>query len=459
MQAAPTENPTTTPFRPTSTAKGRFPLDLLLQLRRDPLALFEQLKREHGDVVRFRIARAGVWLVSDPELIKDVFTTHNASFVKGRGLERAKVLLGQGLLTSERDFHLRQRRMAQPAFHRQRIAGYAEVMVDEAERTDALWTAGSGSVDMMHEMMRLTLAIVAKTLFGANVDAETVEIEEALSKIMPIFADVSLPFADLLQKLPLPRYRRFRAACRRLDETVYRMIERGRKSGGPGDLLSMLLSARDSEGDGTGMNDVQVRDEVMTLFLAGHETTANALSWTFYLLGQNPDVERALHEELAQVLGTRRASAADFGALPYTTAVVSEAMRLYPPAWIISRKAVEPVLLGGHLIPAQDIVVVSPWVMHRDARYFAEPLQFNPGHFLGDAKAGRPKYAYFPFGGGTRQCIGEGFAWMESVLVLATLARKWRARVTPGHPIATQPLITLRPRYGVGMTLERRMDA
>src|SRR4051812_48062729 len=303
--------------------------------RRDALSYLQQATRAHGDIVYFRFGPQHVYFLNHPDHIKDVLVANNQSFMKGRALQRSKRLLGEGLLTSEGDFHRRQRRLAQPAFHRGRIASYASVMTELAARTASRWRDGE-TLDISQEMMRLTLAIVAKTLFDADVEAEADEIGAALTAVMELFDMLLMPFSELLEKLPLPHVRRFRRAKGRLDETIYRIIaERRRSNVDRGDLLSMLLSARDEEDDGGQMTDLQVRDEVMTLFLAGHETTANALTWTWYLLSQNPEVEAKLHEELGRVLAGRIPTVEDVPRLRYTEMVLAEAMRLYPPAWAI----------------------------------------------------------------------------------------------------------------------------
>jgi cytochrome P450 len=266
-----------------------------------------------------------------------------------------------------------------------------------------------------------------------------------------------LPFAQLLERLPLPAMKRFRQARARLDETIYRIIAARRASREDrGDLLSMLMAARDEEGDGTGMTDEQLRDEAMTIFLAGHETTANALTWTWYLLSQHPEIEKRLHAELDAVLSGRLPTAEDYARLRYTEMVLAEALRLYPPAWIIGRRALTDYRINGYHVPARAILLMSPYVMHHNAAYFPEPFQFDPERWTPAARETRPKFSYFPFGGGPRLCIGEHFAWMEGVLVLATLAQQWRLRLVPGHPIELQPLVTLRPKYGMKMILERR---
>lgn len=436
--------------------KRAMPGSNLLKMRRDPLAFLTTLAREYGDIAHVKLGPQHVFLLNHPDYIRDVLVTHNRNFVKGRALDRAKRVLGEGLLTSEGPFHHRQRRLVQPAFHRQRVAAYGEVMVAYADRTRERWQNGA-TLDIAHEMMELTLAIVGKTLFDADVEAEADEIGATLTELMSLFKLVSSPLSDLLDRLPLPRTRRFWRAKARLDETIYRMIEQRRRSGeDKGDLLSMLLLSQDDEGDGRGMGDQQVRDEALTLFLAGHETTANALTWTWYLLGQNPQAEARLHAELATILAGRLPSVDDVPQLTYTRMVLAESMRLFPPAWILGRRALQPYDVGGYTIPAGGLLIMSQYVMHHDPRYYPEPERFDPLRWTPEAQNTRPKFAYFPFGGGPRLCIGESFAWMEGVLLLATIAQHWRLRLAPGFPVATLPLITLRPKHGMRMTVEQR---
>jgi cytochrome P450 len=438
--------------------KAFWPIGHVYSFRRDPLRFLTHLAREYGDVARFKAGPQRIYLLNHPDYVRDVLVTHHARFHKGRALQRAKRLLGEGLLTSEGEFWRRQRRLAQPAFHRQRINSYGRVMVERAEKTGARWRDGE-TLDISKEMMRLTLAVVGKTLFDADVESDADEVGGALTEVMNLFGYLMLPFSEVLEKLPLPPRRRFMRARARLDAVIYRIIEEHRRAGADrGDLLSMLLLAVDEEGDRTGMTNEQLRDEVMTIFLAGHETTANALTWAWHLLAQNPEAEAALHEELDAVLeGGRAPTVEDVGALRYTEMVVAETMRLYPPAWAIGRLAVEDHEVGGYSIPRGSLVLVSQYVMHRDPRFFQDPERFLPERWTPEAKSARPQFSYFPFGGGPRRCVGEGFAWMEATLMLATLARRWRARTLPGHIIETQPRITLRPgKGGVPVRLERR---
>jgi cytochrome P450 len=454
------------------------PLSLLTyRPGRDPLAFFTNLARTYGDVAAYRLGGEQLVFVNAPHYIRDILVTHNRVFMKGRGLERSKRLLGEGLLTSEDPVHLRQRRLMQPAFHKDRIAGYGLTMVAHADRVRQRWRDGA-QLDVAQEMMRLTLSIAGKTLFDLDVESQAADVGAALTAVMESFWLTMVPLADLLERLPVPQIRRAKAARAKLDAIIYRMIaERravasrqspvasqqspGSSTGGKADradLLSMLLLARD-EDDGATMTDRQVRDEAMTIFLAGHETTANALTWTWYLVSTAARVEARLHEEIDRVLGGRLPTVADISSLPYVERVVTEAMRLYPPAWIIGRRALQDYQIGEYLVPARTIIVMSPYVLQRDARYFRDPDRFDPDRWTPEFRAALPPFAYFPFGGGPRRCIGEAFAWMELALVVATLAQQWRFELVPGHPVAPQPVVTLRTKHGMKMIANRRRHA
>ena len=421
----------------------------------NPLDFFTNLARTYGDVSSYRMAGEQLFLVNEPRLIRDVLVTHNRNFTKSRGLERSKRLLGEGLLTSEGAMHLRQRRLMQPAFHRDRVAGYGDLMVGYADRMRRAWSDGA-TLDISREMNRLTLSIVGKTLFDVDVEQQAAAVGEALTAVMESFWMTMLPLAEVLERLPVPKLRRARMARARLDAIIYRMIADRRASGTDhGDLLSMLLAAQDEDGGG-GMTDRQVRDEAMTIFLAGHETTANALTWTWYLLSTAPDVEATLHAEVDRVLQGRLPAIGDLPSLPYVERVVTESMRLYPPAWIIGRRAIDEYRLGDYVVPRRSILVMSPYIIQRDPRFYAEPDRFFPDRWTPEFRAALPKFAYFPFGGGPRQCIGESFAWMELIMLVATIAQQVRLRLVPGHPVLPQPLITLRAKHGMRMTVARR---
>jgi cytochrome P450 len=428
----------------------------LRAFRSNPLAFLIKAAREHGDLVYFRVAAQHMYLVNHPDYVREILVTNQGNFLKSRALQRAKVLLGEGLLTSEGQHHLRQRRLVQPAFHRERLAGYAAAMSETAVRARQRWPAGT-AMDVSAEMAKLTLSVVAKTLFSADVESEASEIGEAMTAALEMFQLLVMPFSELLVKLPLPSVRRFQKGRALLDSTIYSLVRERRASGrDTGDLLSMLLFAHDEEKDGAGMTDEQVRDEALTLFLAGHETTANALTWTWYLLSQHPQVEQRLHAELDAVLQGRAPELADVPQLRYAEMILAEALRLYPPAWAIGRMAKQPFSLGDVEIPANSICILSPYLMHRDARWFPDPEKFDPERWTPEAREARPKFAYYPFGGGARVCIGERFAWMEGVIVMAAIAQKWRLRLMPGQLAEPLPLITLRVKNGLRMAAEPR---
>lgn len=444
------------PFIPTGPT-SRLPGGLLLRFRRDPLSFFMGIVREHGDVARFRIGPQWVYVLNDPALVQQALVRENKHFVKGGALRRAKFLMGEGLLTSEGEHHLRQRRLVQPAFHRQRIAGYADVMAAYSARVGDRWRDGQ-QFDLAQEMMHLTLAIAGKTLFDADVENEADEIEDIVDALLALFGVITLPGSELWRRIPTARNRRAQKAIERLDAIVLRMIAERRAAGAAdrGDLLAMLIAAQDDEGDGTGMTDKQVRDEAVTLLMAGHETTANAMNWLFWQLAEHPEVESRLHAELDAVLGGRLPTMADLAQLPYTEQVLTESLRLYPPGWAIGRQAVQEVTLGDVRVPAGALVFMSPYIMHRNPKYYAEPERFDPSRWTPEFKAALPKFAYFPFSGGARGCIGEQFAWMEAMMIVATLCQRWRLRLVPGHPVVPEPVVTLRPKFGIQVVAERR---
>jgi len=431
---------------------------LPLALGREPLSYLRELARTYGDVAHITAAGEHIVVLSHPQLVKDVLITHQRNFRKGRGLERARKLLGNGLLTNEGEDHLRQRRLIQPAFHKERIASYATAMTGYADRVQSRWADGA-TLDVAEEMMRLTLGVVGRTLFDADVESQARNVGEALTSVLNSFWTTMLPFADLLEKLPIPLLKKGKDARAQLDAIIYGLIAERRKSPvDRGDLLSMLLLAQDEEQGGRGMTDAQVRDEAMTIFLAGHETTANALAWTWYLLSGAPEIEQQLHEEVDRVLAGRTPTVADLPRLQVVERVITESMRLYPPAWIIGRRAIGEYGVGGYTLPPRTIVLLSPYVLHRDARFFAEPDRFMPARWTPEFRQTLAPFAYVPFGGGTRRCIGESFAWMELVLVTAAIAQRWRLRLVPGHPVVPQPVVTLRMKHGLRMTAERRPD-
>jgi cytochrome P450 len=423
--------------------------------RKDPIAFLSNLSTK-GDVTTFKMGSQRVLLINHPDLLRDLLTTNQQKFIKGIGLQRMQVFLGQGLLTNEGASHLRQRRMIQPAFHRERINEYAESMIACAGNISDEWRDGDER-DMDKEMMRLTLEVVGKVLFNADVRNDAENVGRAMEDLVGLFNLLLMPFGPLLLKLPVPPAFKFKRAKSTLDDVIYSIISERRASGEErGDFLSMLLAAQDEE-DGSGMSDREIRDECMTIFLAGHETTANALTWTWYLLSQNPDAERRFHEEVDRVLGSGPLTPGHFSELKFTEALLAESMRLFPPAWIMGRSAVEPHEFNGYQVVPGDLILTSQYLLHRDSRFWRQPDEFNPDRWTDQSiKEAGQKFTYFPFSRGIRSCIGEGFAWMEGVLLLAGLGRNWKFRLDPAQKVDTEPLITLRPKYGMRMRIIRR---
>jgi cytochrome P450 len=431
-----------------------------LEMRRDRSKLGLRLAREYGDVAWLRAGPLRVLMVAGPELVKEFLVDKDDAFIKAPGLSYfGKPLLGNGLLTSEGAFHHKQRRMMGPMFVHKHIASYAQTMADRSEQHAALWTDGQ-ELDVSQAMMAITLEIVGKTLFDAEVGEEAKEIGEALTAAMHVVIDSINSFVPIPPSWPTPRNLRNKKAIARLDATVYRMIAERRKSGvqDRGDLLSLLLAARDEEDrEHRGMDDKQVRDEAMTLFLAGHETTANALAWGWYLLGRNPHAYARLLKEVDEVLGGRTPTLDDLPKLPYTLAVFKEAMRLYPPAYVIGRLAQRDLVLGDIPVKKNDIVFVNVIGMHRRADIFSDPESFDPDRFLGEREKAIPRHAYLPFGAGPRVCIGNHFAMMEGQLVVAAVAQRVRFELPAGTIVEPEPLVTLRPKGGVPMRVRRRV--
>ncbi len=422
-------------------------------MQQNPLDYFTAMAQEYGDVSGMRIGKFRSLFINHPDLIEDVLVNNSRKYHKGRILQANKYLFGEGLLTSEGDFWLRQRRLAQPAFHRARVSAYAATMAEYTEQLIATWRNGEER-DIHEEMMQLALRIVGKTLFDADVTRDAKEVGETLDILLHIAANFGRTILVPLW-VPTPRNIRAKLGIKRLEKVIYRIIADRRASGrDTGDLLSILLQAQDEEG--THMNDRQLRDETITLFLAGHETTANTLSWTWWLLAQNPAVEKKFHEELDGVLGGRAPTVDDLPKLTYLSHVLTESLRLYPTAWGMARLAAEEHEIAGYPVRPGYGVAFAQWVIHRDARWFDAALEFRPQRWESGLAKQLPRFAYFPFGGGPRQCIGNTFALMEASVVLATVGQRFRFALAPDHKVTPLASITLRPKNGIQVRFEAR---
>jgi cytochrome P450 len=425
-------------------------------LRQGPLDFVTRMARDHGDIVFYRLGRERIYMVNEPELIKHVLNDPGRKYIKGFFFEKQKSTFGEGLLTSDGALWKRQRRLVQPAFHHQRIAQMADVIcrtiVEMREDWEPLAQSGQ-TFDVVEKMMEVTQRIIVRTMFGTDLTVER-EVVDAMPIILEYMLKLVISPVDLAW-LPTPGRRRYERALRAIDGVIYRLIQQRRQQPTEGhDVLSMLLAARDE--DGQGMSDQQLRDELVTIFIAGHETTANSVAWLWYLLSLHPEAERRMHQEIDSVLQGRVPTLQDLPNLRYTQQVADEAMRLYAPIWALGRTLTEPDELGGYQLPAGAHVVVSPFVMHRHPRYWESPETFDPDRFLPERSSTRPRYAYFPFGGGTRMCIANNLAQMEQLLLVTLIAQRFSLELAPGARVEPEALVTLRPRNGVPVRLRRR---
>jgi len=431
--------------------KSRYPGRVFLRFRQDPIGFLEKAAAQFGDIVHWKMGGQNVFLINDPNLIRDVLITQDRKFDKQ--LEASRSLLGLGLTASNGELHQRQRRSIQPGFHRDRVAKFAEAMVHCAAVAQGRWEENA-TIDIKKEMERIALSVVGKTLFRINLESHANIISRAMATAVGSPSNMMVPMLKWIEKLPLKGVRAAKAGRAVMHAVVDQVIrERRLLAGQTDDLLAGLLSDNDQN---NGASEAQVHDEVMNMLIAGYETTSNAMSWTWYLLSQHPEVEDCLHQELDRVVGDRSPTMADFEALRLTQNVIRESLRLYPPLWIIWRRTLENYTLNGYVAPAGSLVLMCQYLTHRDKRYFPEPLRFNPERWTEEFREHLPKFAYFPFGGGSRQCIGDRFGFMEAVLVVATIARKWKLRLAAGHPAVPAPLFTLRPKYALRMIAMRR---
>ncbi len=432
--------------------------------RSDPLGFLMSCTRDYGDIAYMKFGRQDIFLLNHPDLVKDVLVTHQRTFHKGHGRTRNKAVLGEGILASQDEDHHHQRRLVQPAFHRARIANYAAMMSAYSTRLGERWRPGE-TRDVEREMLRLSLTIIAKALFDVDIETEATELRDALDEMKSLPNQLlhrrTSPFVKLLDQLPLASNRRFLEARAHFDEAIYRIIAERRKSREDrGDMLSMLLNLGSSPdyGDEKGeeRSDQQVHDEVISILLAGHGMIAQALTWSWYLLASNQEAEESFHLEVDAVLRGAVASLDDLPRLTYTRMMLSEAMRLYPPFWLYHRLAMAPYAVQNYSVPKGSGILISSYTLQRDARFFPDPNRFDPRRWAGQSGDKRPKFSYFPFGAGSRQCVGEPFAWMEGLIVMTTLAQRWRLSLVPDHAIEPYPGLMLRPRDGMRMTVSKR---
>lgn len=445
--------PTTFPPGPDEGFLGRA---LLKRNRIDPTGFMKEMAETYGDIVHFRAGFQNIYFLNHPDFVRDVLSNHYGHFVKGRGIKRNRRFLGNGLITSEGEEHRAMRQRTAPAFHRHRLEGYARTMVDSTTGYVEGWEEG-GVVEILHEMRRLMVTIIGRTMFSFETNDEVTELHRAVEMSMAHFKPYKVRMPEWLERLIFPYERRASEADAYLERQLCRFIdERRRKAHDNGDLLTMLVEAHGEEGEITAQMNKQLRDEALTIFFAAYETNSTALMWIFYLLTRYPEVEAKLLAELDAVLGDRRPAFSDFPNLVYTERVYSEALRLYPPVWRLMRYAIRDYEIGGYRIPAKSLVVLSQFVTQRDARFFPDPLHFDPERWTPQERASRLPGTFFPFGGGARRCIGEAFAMMEGVLVLATIAREWRLRLAEEIPIEIAAKQLLHPKQRLRMIVERR---
>ncbi|WP_370476582.1 cytochrome P450 [Tamlana flava] len=436
--------------------KSKVPFGNVFGFRKDSLQFLRNIANEYGDIVHFRMGPLRVVLLNHPDPIKEILTSRHSNFVKGRPLEMAKELLGEGLLSSEGLFHKKQSRIIQPAFHMRMMELYVPAMVEYSERIMNSWRDGQ-EINILPEMIRMSTGIAGKTMFNVDIEKDAPEINDALEDIMGLFGRITMPFSEYLLKLPFPSTKKFYKARERLDETIYKIIE-DRKCNmlDNGDLLSLLLKAQLEDDSSSRLNDRQIRDEALTLLLTAFDTTSLAITWTWYLLSQHPDIYNKLVGELDRILDGRYPTLEDYSDLKYTKMVFEESLRIYPPIYIIARESINEFKIGDYIIPKRTIVLVSPYLIHHDSRFHRNPEKFDPTSLADRIEKSNSKYEYFPFSVGPRSCIGQHYAMLEGVFVLASIAQRWKMECLPGQKIELEQLLNLRPKNGIRMRLKKR---
>lgn len=427
-----------------------------IEFQKDRLCFLKRVADEYGDFAYFNFGPRKIYFINNPEFIKDIVITNNRKFIKSKVLQRSKIIVGEGLLTSEKEVHLNNRRAIQPLFHNKAIPSYAKIMVEETKNFIDMWNPDS-VFDFHHEMMKITQTIVVKTLFGTDLGEKTHELINSLNFIMSMFPKLIMPFSELLDYLPIPSMKRLRKEMNFIDQVIYRLIDERKKiKNDNNDLLNVLLNTKDGDGNDF-FTKQQIRDEIITFFIAGQETTSNSLCWTWYLLSQNPKIEEKFYEKVDTVLEGKLPGIQDIQSLKLLENIFKEGLRMFPPAWIISRRATEDYEVNGYIIPTGSDIYMSQYIVHHDDRFYDEPYKFNPDRW-NEEKEDFPRFAFFPFGGGTRRCIGEPFAYMEAVLILAVISQRWKLELQPNFKVEMEPLITIRPKNGMNMIARKRAN-
>src|SRR5688572_16118973 len=447
--------PTPIPHKNIPGPRGLPILGVMPEMVSDMLGLFTKTAREFGGIAQFKLLNSKYFLITNPDYVKYILQDNYKNYIRGRSVETGRVLLGNGLPLIDGDFWLRERRMLQPAFHRERLGKLADTVTTIIDKCMQDWSAKAKqdqTLDVDDEMMRLTLTVIIKSMFSSPIDDRIPALSSAFQTASKFMLWRSQQMFQLPLSVPLPRHVEYNRALKVLNETIYPLIADGRKQS-KDDLLGMMLEMRDAD-SGEGLSDQQARDEVVTIFFAGHETAAATLSWAFYLLSQHPDVEERMRLEVQRVLQGRTPTFTDLPKQIYMQQVINEVLRLYPAAYLFAREAIVDDVLDGYPIPANTLIFISPFVAHRDPTYWPEPERFDPERFTPKQIASRPRHVYYPFGEGPHVCIGNNFAVMEMQLILAMALQRFRLRLIPDHPIAFKPEATLRPKYGMKMMVE-----
>jgi cytochrome P450 len=430
-------------------------LGMMPEMVSDMLGLFTNTTREYGGIAQFKLLNKSYLLVTNPDYVKYILQDNYKNYIRGKSVETGRVLLGNGLPLIDGEFWLRERRMLQPAFHRERLGKLTNTVTNVIDTFMQDWDGkvkNNQPLDLDDEMMRLTLTVIIKSMFSAKIDDKIHSLSHAFNVASKFMLWRSQQMWAPPLSVPIPRNVEYNRALKILNDTIYPLITESRKNP-KDDLLGMMLETRDAD-TGEGMTDRQARDEVVTIFFAGHETTAATMAWAFYLLSEHPEIEERMRAEVKKILNGRLPTFTDLPKFVYMQQAINEVLRLYPAAYLFAREALVDDTIDGYSVPANTLIFISPFVTHRDPKYWPDPERFDPDRFMPDQAASRPRHVYFPFGEGPHVCIGNNFAVMEMQLILAMALQRFRLRLIPNHPIAFKPEATLRPKYGMKMTIE-----